>query len=149
MVRALIVCAALVATGCGADGTCDSSNESCRDGTCSGDGSRMLPGSDCLECHDGSLQDEFTAAGTVFLQPSGGAGAESAIVRLTDADGQIVEIEANSVGNFFTADALAFPITAALEYQGEVLEMAGEIPNGGCNSCHACTGKRGEKLTTY
>ena len=41
-------------TGNDSSTTCDETNEACAPGTCGGEGGEMLPGADCLACHDGS-----------------------------------------------------------------------------------------------
>lgn len=140
--------------------SCDESNEACAPGTCDGEGANMLPGSDCIACHSpGNFADDkaarakeeeekfWTAAGTVFADADGTEPLVGAIVRVTDADGNVVEMTSNAVGNFYTADPLTFPILAEVEKDGEIVEMQGEQSTGACNSCHACTGSVGSKMT--
>lgn len=140
--------------------TCDETNEACGPGTCDGEGANMLPGADCLACHTpGNFPDDkaarakeedearfWTAAGTVFADPDGTEPLVGATVRVTDADGNVVEMTSNAAGNFYTADPLAFPIVAEVEKDGDIVEMQGEQETGACNGCHACTGAVGTKL---
>lgn len=143
-------------TGNDSSTTCDETNEACAPGTCGGEGGEMLPGADCLACHDGSgggggEEDEeapkFTAAGTAFADMDGTGPLSGATVRITDAGGTVVTLTTNSVGNFYTNEALTFPIDAEVEANGSTSTMASSVDVGGCNSCHACAGEAGGKLT--
>lgn len=126
---------------------CNEANEDCDADTCGGEGGTMLPGSDCLACHDGSDEaSKFTAAGTVFTDIDGTLDAEGATVRITDADGTTVEYTANSAGNFYTQDPLKMPISAEVEIDGNILAMIAPVSTGACNSCHMCGGQAGGKL---
>ena len=131
---------------------CDAKNEDCAPGTCGGEGARMLPGANCLACHDGTNDEEdeaprFDAAGTAFSDLGGGDALAGALVRITDANGDVVEIQTNSAGNFYTPQSLVFPIDAEIEVDGTVRTMAASVGVGGCNACHACDGEAGGKLT--
>lgn len=135
--------------------TCDETNEACGPGTCGGEGGEMLPGADCLACHGGSgaggEEDEeaprFTAAGTAFADMDGTGPLSGATVRITDADGAVVTLTTNAAGNFYTSQSLAFPIDAEVEANGSTSTMGSSVDVGGCNSCHACAGEAGGKLT--
>jgi hypothetical protein len=131
---------------------CDPKNEDCRPGTCGGEGGRMLPGADCVVCHDGTSSEDdeaprFGAAGTAFRDLGGSDGLSDALVRVTDANGTVVELATNSVGNFYTTRTFVFPIDAEIEVGGTVRAMAASVDVGACNSCHACDGEAGGKLT--
>ena len=127
---------------------CNEANEGCGPGDCGGEGATMLPGADCLACHDTAGEEGglFTAAGTVFTDADGTDGLADVIVRITDADGNVVELTSNSVGNFYTRDDLVFPIDAEVEIDGEVHAMATAVDTGACSDCHACEGAAGGKL---
>ncbi|MFZ5482174.1 MAG: hypothetical protein ACOZNI_35765 [Myxococcota bacterium] len=141
-------------------GTCNTDNEDCAPSVCGGEGATMLPGADCLACHTaGNLVDDkgvakgsddgdklWSAGGTVFADLEGTEGVAGAIVRITDADGQIVTLTSNRVGNFYTALPLTFPIAAEVERDGEIYAMQTPQDSGACNSCHRCDGAAGGKL---
>jgi hypothetical protein len=130
-------------------GTCNDENESCEPGTCSGSGSRMLPGADCLACHSVNGADEaprWTIAGTAFIDRFGSAALNGATVRVTGADGATIELTTNIVGNFYTSEHVEKPYTAEVEVDGDVLTMPITQEYGGCNECHACDGTAGGKL---
>lgn len=141
-------------------GTCATENEDCAPGVsgCGGEGSNMLPGSDCLSCHTGEEDDDrkmvpeeetgslFTAGGTLFLDLDGSDYVADAIVRITDAEGTVVELTTSSKGNFYTNDALVMPISAEVETADGVLSMGTTVATGACNTCHTCEGEAGGKL---
>ena len=127
-------------------GDCDASNEDCGPGTCGGEGSTMLPGANCLSCHTGGEQGRFTIAGTVFADLDGTAPASGVTVTIRDANDDVVTLDSNRVGNFYSSASLAFPITASVEADGATLEMASAVSTAACNSCHQCDGAAGGKL---
>jgi hypothetical protein len=88
-------------------------------------GPLMLPGQDCLACHDGAQALRWTAAGTW-------GSAAGRTITLTDARGQTVSLTTNAVGNFYTSQALTFPLTA----QAGGSLMPQPVTYGGCNRCH-------------
>jgi len=102
------------------------------------EGPLMLPGEDCIGCHDGGEARAWTAAGTVFQTRTSGTGssARGARVHLRDANGRSITLETNQAGNFYTAERLRFPLRARLEQDGVVREMTPEVEYGGCNHCH-------------
>jgi putative hemolysin len=120
---------------------CNESNEHCTESTCRGEGARMLPGSDCLVCHSPGGDDEadwFSVGGTVFSDLDGSSLSQGVLVRVTDANGKVVEMTSNSAGNFYSEEDLVPPMRAEVEVGGRVEEMATEISYGGCASCHSC-----------
>lgn len=159
----LIVTALLLAAACGEpadtdstdvsdltdDGVpadCNTENEACEPGTCRGEGSRMLPGSDCLSCHEPGEHEGWYAAGTIFADKAGLEPAEGVTIRITGADGVTTQLTSNSVGNFFTGRTINFPATVEVERDGEIRQMGSEIHTGACNSCHACDGAAQGKM---
>jgi hypothetical protein len=103
-------------------------------GACGGgddNGPNMKPGENCLSHHS------FSAAGTVFKSATSGTGdgLAGATVSITDATGKQVSLTSNSVGNFYTQEALAFPIAIGVSV-GTVVQKMAAATNGGCNGCH-------------
>jgi hypothetical protein len=102
------------------------------------------PGEDCLACHtdaDTSPQPgapRWTAAGTLYVDPLAAAdrGFFGATVTLTDQAGKVVAMRTGGTGNFFTAEALQFPVQVEVQAGGVVARMA-DAPSGACNGCHA------------
>jgi hypothetical protein len=98
------------------------------------EGPTMRPFEDCLGCHDGSgAARGWTAAGTWYQ------GSE---VVLVDKDGKSVTLHGNSVGNFYTAEPMTFPLSVWVDGKRMVNHTTGNpIPlgYGGCNVCHHAT----------
>ena len=99
----------------------------------------MKPGEDCLRCHGAGASLHWYAAGTVYLdaQAKAGDGIQGAEVVLTDAKGRTLSLKTNGAGNFYTAETLVFPAKAEVHRNGKVNTMPIDVPEGGCNSCHA------------
>lgn len=93
------------------------------------EGPLMTPGQDCLGCHDGGGEARrWTVAGT---------WRRGAHVVVTDANGRSVTMTGNKVGNFYTAEALTFPIRVAVDGREMALSSSGKnVTYGGCNLCH-------------
>lgn len=130
-------------------GECDTTNEACAEGEpgCRGEGSDMLPGSDCLACHDGNGRaPTWSAGGTIFTDASGLKAAKNVTITITDDAGKVVTMTSNASGNFYTSKSLTFPINVEIEKGGVKKSMATAVDVGGCNSCHACAGEAGGKL---
>lgn len=92
------------------------------------EGPSMAPFQDCLPCHGGTggkgeSGPTWTAAGT---------WARGARVELVDANGKSVSLTGNEVGNFYTAESLAFPLRVSVDGTA----MPRPITYGGCNLCH-------------
>lgn len=103
-------------------------------GACGGgddNGPNMKPGENCLSHHG------FSAAGTVFNSATSGTGdgLAGATVSIKDSSGKVVSLTSNSVGNFYTNEALAFPIAIDVSV-GTVVQKMAAATNGGCNGCH-------------
>ena len=72
----------------------------------------------CLQCHDGNTAgaNKFTAAGTVYDKLSLAAGAQGlsgVTIEITDANGakvSVVTASQGAPGNFWTDQALVFPL---------------------------------------
>lgn len=86
-------------------------------------GPNMMPGRDCLRCHDGAGGRGWTVAGT---------WSHGAHVTVTDASGKSFTLRGNQVGNFYSAEPVAFPLTVSVDGR----TMPEPVTYGGCNSCH-------------
>lgn len=108
------------------------------------DGPLHRPGEDCLACHTQAGSSPapgappWTAAGTLFPDPfaADDRGLFGAAVTLTDQAGKVVTMRTGGTGNFYTAEALAFPVQVEVRVATVVARMA-DAPTGACNSCHA------------
>lgn len=127
---------------------CNTANESCGPGRCGGEGANMLPGADCLQCHNsgGGEASKWTVGGTVFTDDQGTDGVSGAKVRITDASGATVEISTSSSGNFYTSRSLKAPLSAEIVTASGTVSMGRTVSTGACNNCHSCGGEAGGKL---
>ncbi len=109
----------------------------------------MHPGMACISCHVQMGQQRelpFTMAGTVYPSAhepddcNGASGTTGVEVVIIGADGHVVTITPNSVGNFFSESAVTLPFTATVNYQGRSRAMIGPQTSGDCNTCHTETG---------
>lgn len=100
----------------------------------------MRPGENCLVCHDGSDREapKFTVAGTAFASSNAAAtaGLGDVTVIITDTNGTETRLTTNAAGNFYTSKAITAPFTAAVERNGQRIEMQ-SAQSGDCASCHA------------
>jgi hypothetical protein len=99
----------------------------------------MDPGGDCLSCHGGQVSaPRWTVAGTLYGAPyvPGSAGLEGAHVLVTDANGRSLTLRTNRVGNFYTAESLAFPLHVCAVRGGTTSCMGEAVTRGSCNVCH-------------
>jgi hypothetical protein len=120
---ALAVVAAAVGAGCGTPGI----------------GPQMRPGESCLACHGGGRAQTWTLAGTLYSRPDATVdeGLDGASVLVTDAVGRSYTLWTNGAGNFYTAEALEFPVEVAVQKDGVEVAMAVTATVGDCNSCHS------------
>ncbi len=88
------------------------------------EGPMMAPFQDCLRCHSSRGDARtWTAAGTWY---------KGSHITLVDSVGKTVSLTGNDAGNFYTAESLAFPVTAYVN--GKMMPAATSY--GGCNVCH-------------
>jgi hypothetical protein len=110
----------------------------------------MTPGGDCIGCHSRGEGPRFEVAGTVMgasddaIDCSGVAGVT---VHLTGADGALVDLTTNEVGNFFresgASPPLVTPFSVAVERAGKLRPMVRPQSTGNCMTCHTAHGAHG------
>ena len=99
-------------------------------------------GMDCGQCHFGQMQAQgapiFTAAGTLFTQVNGGPPAVGATIRIHQAGGVVLKLVTAQNGNFYTSQAINFPITVEASKCPTTVAMQASQPgpNVSCNNCH-------------
>jgi len=93
------------------------------------------PGQPCLLCHN-----DFSVAGTVFVNPGDRQAALGVTVNLTDSQGNAFAATTNEVGNFFVRQNQfqpVYPMKVALQYGGVTANMIANVGrDGACASCH-------------
>ena len=115
----------------GATATGDGATFACRNKiTAVGDGHHN-PGQDCMgACHNHG----FTLAGTIY---SGGATLSGASITIKDATNNTFDMVSQANGNFYTINALVYPITIVASLCPNVATMSAPMTvKAGCNSCH-------------
>jgi hypothetical protein len=110
----------------------------------------MRPGGNCIQCHTEMRRGPrpaLTLAGTVYQtghEPAdcyGTDGFETAYaIDVTDATGNVIHMEANNSGNFFSQEAVTFPITARISLGDRERRMTTPVMSGDCNACHTDVG---------
>lgn len=111
------------------------------------EGPSMEPGGDCISCHSREGEGpRYKIAGTVMGASNDDdrcAGIDGVTVEITGADGQVVTIDTNGVGNFFYNGPLSTPYTAKVVRGGSQLAMTTPQADGNCASCHTAEGANG------
>lgn len=110
----------------------------------------MHPGGACIGCHSTGEGPRFAIAGTVFptahepYDCNGSNGTtEGIVITITDSTGNVVNLNANGVGNFYYRGALSPPYHAKITAAGRERAMSAAQASGDCNSCHTTTGMSG------
>jgi hypothetical protein len=109
-------------------------------------GPLMDPGGDCIGCRMDEGEEVYTAAGTVMpslAEEDGCTGVTGATVEITGADGRVLSLQTNSVGNFFTMEPIATPYTAKVVMDGREVAMVSTLFDTNCASCHTERGSAG------
>jgi mono/diheme cytochrome c family protein len=138
--------ALLVACQTGEDGDEDAAHpENCSTNQTSyaDEGADMEPGGDCIGCHARDEGPSYTIAGTVMGASHDDdrcVGTSGVTVEITEANGNVISLDANSVGTFFYQGPLATPYTAKVVSGGQELAMATPQSDGNCASCHTAQG---------
>lgn len=107
----------------------------------SDEGPLMKPGENCMTCHvaGGQAREEvWTVAGTAYTTATDTAlmGVSGISVVITDANNKQITLTSNAAGNFYTKDAVTFPISAELRRGAKVQKMSMKVSTGACASCH-------------
>lgn len=104
---------------------------------------RHNAGRNCISsnCHDGNGQPpQWTIAGTLYTDSSGSGAVAGATMVFTDATGAEIKIVTADNGNFYTGQAITFPITAKASLCPNTMSMGSSISESmaGCNQpgCH-------------
>lgn len=92
----------------------------------------MYPGVDCSTCHS------FRVTGTVYPRadvPNYCDGTPAVSIEVTGADGEVVTLTSNRVGNFESDRPLSAPYTVVLQSANGTRKPT-HATNGNCNGCH-------------
>ena len=93
-------------------------------------------GMDCMGCH--THDHGFTLAGTLYMNATGNTAFIGANITITDANDQQINIVTASGGNFWTKQAIAFPVTILASDCPSATKMNASVTTGHCNQagCH-------------
>lgn len=101
---------------------------------------RHNTGRSCFEnCHNHG----FTLAGTLYTSATSNTGFSGATISVTDNNGATKKLVVAANGNFYTRDAIVFPVLVVASACPSAVKMNNSTTNGDCNSagCHnAITG---------
>lgn len=110
-------------------------------------GVNMKPGEACIACHTQKGEGAFyTIAGTVYATPHVINDCVTTVdyanthVEVKDANGTIINLPVNSVGNFYYSKTVPAPYTVRVVRGTDSMDMVDPPPSGDCNSCHTTAG---------
>lgn len=92
-------------------------------------------GQSCMQsCHNHG----FTVAGTLYTNDTGNTGFGGAHITLTDNNNVAHDLVVNNDGNFYTKEAVAFPVLVIASACPSATKMALASSDGNCNKsgCH-------------
>lgn len=112
-----------------------SSAGACIDKVASPGSGQHHAGEDCLSCHASLSNAKFTVAGTLFFD---GKAATGATIEIVDCTGKKLALPTADNGNFYTTDAVGFPLTVRASKCPANADMDTKAATGSCNakSCH-------------
>ncbi len=135
------------AGGGGGDGGSNALCETAK--TPRGDG-RHNEGQGCLNaggCHGATPGSTvFTVAGTLYTTGAGAAPSAGSTIILVDGAGLEVKVVTSTNGNFYTSQAVTFPVTAKASLCPTTKAMTATAADGNCNSCHSPAGQAGARI---
>jgi hypothetical protein len=97
------------------------------------------PGKNCFTCHGQNASPSFTLAGTLYTNSTGNTAYRGATITITDSNNQTIELVTALNGNFYTTQAIAFPVLVMASSCPDAVKMNVAVAATGraCNSCHA------------
>jgi hypothetical protein len=82
----------------------------------------------------------FTLGGTLYADALATKPVKYAIVSIVDADGAKLDLVTALNGNFYTSQALKYPIRVYASSCPTIQTMTSSVQYGACNQCHAAAG---------
>ena len=89
-------------------------------------------------CFDSCHNHGFTIAGTLYTNSTGNTGFKGATITVTDNNGAVKKIVTAANGNFYTREAVAFPVLVVASACPSAVKMNNSTTTGDCNNanCH-------------
>jgi len=112
-----------------------SNNLPCENQATPPDNGHHNPGKSCFQnCHNHG----FTLAGTLYNSVNGNSAFAGATITVIDANNQTVKLVTRQNGNFYTSQAIAFPVLTMASSCPSAVKMNASTPHGNCNvdGCH-------------
>lgn len=93
-------------------------------------------------CMDSCHNHGFTLAGTLYTSPTNNTGYAGATITIEDSANRTVDLVVNANGNFYTSQALSFPVIVMASECPNASKMTAQVTSGACNTsnCHAQVG---------
>jgi len=94
-------------------------------------------GQKCMSCH-ATLTGKWrmTLAGTLYSDAAGRAPVGGATIVVVDSAGAKIELVTHETGNFYTSQAVRFPVKIVASRCPEHVVKQMDVRTGDCNSCH-------------
>jgi len=114
----------------------------CDEPATSGHDGHHNPGTACMDCHKaGGTGPLFTVGGTIYTDLTGAAAITDATVRVVDATGADFALPVAANGNFWSTDAMEFPVHTFASRCPDMRDMVSPLDQSGgnCNQggCHS------------
>jgi hypothetical protein len=92
-----------------------------------------------MDCEQGCHNHGFTISGTVYTGATNNTAYAGATVTIVDAQNRTIDIVTRANGNFYTSQAVSFPIKIHTSSCPYGVDMAATAASGRCNmsGCHA------------
>jgi hypothetical protein len=89
-------------------------------------------------CFDNCHNHGFSLAGTLYTNSTGNTGFSGATITVVDSTNKEINIVTNLNGNFYTTQAMAFPVLvmASACPSAAKMNVAVAATGRGCNTCH-------------
>jgi len=116
----------------------------CREPVNTTDSGMHNAGARCMDCHNGAIAPRWTVAGTIYTDAAGSAPLVGATITVRDAAGKEIDLVSARNGNFYTLEAVEFPVRLTASRCPDVKAMSVELPErDSCNRCHAAGSQLG------
>ena len=122
----------------------------CKDATNTVATGNHNPGLDCEagNCHGplGTAPGRWTVSGTLYAAPTGTTIVKYATISIVDAKGVKLDLVSSLNGNFYTTEALTYPIRVYASKCPSLMQMGSSVQDGSCNGCHKLGGATTQQI---
>ncbi len=117
----------------------DAAALACETGIAQVESGEHNPGQPCQLCHGaGGDAPRFTLGGTLYTSSAGTARLPGATIVVIDANNVVHKLPSAQNGNFWTTEAITFPVTVHASLCPDTRPMISPVADGDCNAggCH-------------